>query len=176
MMKCCLTDQFMVFNWSDLPTILMVQFNSFSFCWGWWETASSRPLIQSPLSFWSFFCLCHCNWWTGRPSLLLSLYSKHKQDYIHTIQMRRNAWRQVQAGIYSPCLQMCSSTQWIYGVPISEGDVTGIYPNVTSEKPLLNSSYTFLNIWSDIWRCGSGVHRSSNRWKDKLDHAWAEWS
>lgn len=41
-------------------------------------------------------------------SLLFSLYSKHRRDYIHAIQMRRNAWRQVQAGTYTPCLKIWS--------------------------------------------------------------------
>lgn len=133
-----------------------------------WESESSFSLWR----------LCHRNCRTGCPSLLFSQYSKNKRDYIHAIQMRRNAWRQVQTGNYTLSLQMCSSTQWrlIYGAPISEGDVTQIYLNVTSEKRLLHSSYTFLNIWSDIWRCGSGVHRSRNHWKDKLDRAWVEWS
>lgn len=206
-MKCYLTeDQYMVFNRSDLcirrhqitnnPDGPVKHFHFLVRVKGKSKQPASDPkpaqfldlppssllMGRESASSFSLWRLCHRNCRTGRPSLLFSQYSKHKQDYIHAIQMRRNAWRQVQTGNYTPCLQMCSSTQWnlIYGAPNSEGGVTQIYPNVTSEKRLLHSSYTFLNISSrhisDIWRCGSGVHRSRNRWKDKLDRAWVEWS
>lgn len=154
-MKCCLTeDRFMVFYRSDLcirrhqithnPDGPVQHFQFLVRVMRKSKQPASHPkstqFLDLPLktllmgwksaSSFSLWRLCHRNCRTSRPSLLFSLYSKNKRDYLHAIQMRRKAWRQVQAGNYTPCLQMCSSTQWrlIYGAPISEGDVTRIYP------------------------------------------------
>lgn len=95
----------------------------------------------------SLWRLCHRNCRTDRPSLLFSLCSKHKQGYNHAIQMRRNAWRQVQAGNYTPCLHTCSATQWrlIYGALITEGDVTWIFPNI---PPSVRSGSCIPHFWA----------------------------